>query len=108
MSKDDLSCFVRAYVLDWLIGDPTWLPHPVRWMGRMISGGEWLLRRFIRTPSSQFVAGMVLSLTVVGTFGIGSWILLLRLTGLNPRVAFVVSVYLAAGTGRIGSSPSGD
>ncbi len=89
--------FALAYALDWLIGDPTWLPHPVRWMGRMISGGESLLRRSTRRPSSEFVAGLVLTVIVVATFGIGSWILLLWLSGLNPTLA-VVSVYLAAST----------
>ena len=90
--------FALAYSLDWLIGDPTWLPHPVRWMGRTISGGEWLLRRFIRAPGSELVAGLVLTVFVAGTFGIGSWIVLLWLRGLNPALAFVVSVYLAAST----------
>src|SRR6185369_4254776 len=92
------SSFALANSLDWLIGDPTWLPHPVRWMGRTISGGEWLLRRFIRAPGSELVAGLVLTVFVVGTFGIGSWIVLLWLRGLNPALALVVSVYLAAST----------
>ena len=30
--------------LDWLFGDPRWLPHPVRLMGRMIAWLEGLLR----------------------------------------------------------------
>jgi adenosylcobinamide-phosphate synthase len=90
--------FALAYALDWLIGDPTWLPHPVRWMGRMIKGGEGLLRRFSRVPSSEFLAGTVLTVIVVGVFGIGSSIVLLWLRGLNPALAFVVSVYLAAST----------
>src|SRR5712671_2968723 len=90
--------FALAYALDWLIGDPTWLPHPVRWMGRMISGGESLLRSFTRRPSSEFVAGLVLTVIVVSTFGFGSWILLRWLGGWNPKLAFAVSVYLAAST----------
>jgi len=90
--------FALAYSLDWLIGDPAWLPHPVRWMGRTISGGEWLLRKFTRTPGSELVAGLVLTVFVVGTFGIGSWIVLLWLSGVNPALAFIVSVYLAAST----------
>ena len=50
MEKNDaLLLFTLAYALDWLIGDPEWAPHPVRWMGRLIQGGENFLRRFIRT-----------------------------------------------------------
>jgi adenosylcobinamide-phosphate synthase len=90
--------FALAYALDWLIGDPTWLPHPVRWMGRMIKGGESLLRSFSRAPGSEFIAGTVLTVIVVGVFGIGSWIVLLWLRGLYPALAFVVSVHLAAST----------
>jgi adenosylcobinamide-phosphate synthase len=86
-----------AYALDWLIGDPMWLPHPVRWMGLMIRG-ERLLRRFAHTPRGEFVAGLLLTTVVVGVFGGGSWRLLLWLRGWNPTLAFTVSVYLAAST----------
>jgi adenosylcobinamide-phosphate synthase len=90
--------FALAYALDWLIGDPLWLPHPVRWMGRMIRSGERLLRRFAHTPRGEFVAGLLLTIVVVGVFGAGSWRLLFWLRVWNPTLAFVVSVYLAAST----------
>jgi adenosylcobinamide-phosphate synthase len=90
--------FALAYALDWLIGDPTWLPHPVRWMGRMITGGEGLLRKVSRAPRGEFVAGLGLTAIVAGTFGFGSWILLRCLGAWNPKLAFAVSVYLAAST----------
>lgn len=45
--------FALAYVLDWLVGDPVWLPHPVRRMGRMIRRGESLLRVFARGPRGE-------------------------------------------------------
>ena len=87
-----------AYGLDWLIGDPAWLPHPVRWMGLTIRSGERLLRRLAHTPRSECVAGLLLTIVVVGVFGAGSWGLLLWLRGANPTLAFAVSVYLAAST----------
>ncbi|HZE70776.1 MAG TPA: adenosylcobinamide-phosphate synthase CbiB [Pyrinomonadaceae bacterium] len=87
-----------AYAADWLIGDPIWLPHPVRLMGRMISVGERLLRTIARSPTTEFFAGLLLTLAVVTTFGIGSWFLLFWLRSLNPTLAFVASVYLAAST----------
>jgi len=90
--------FALAYALDCLIGDPTWLPHPVRWMGRMIKGGEGLLRRFSGAPGSEFIAGTVLTVIVVCTFGIGSGILLRWLGAWNPKLALAISVYLAAST----------
>ena len=90
--------FALAYALDWLIGDPEWLPHPVRWMGRMINGAESRLRRFARTPGSEFVGGLLLTLVVVSTFGFGSRILLRWLGLWSSKLAFVVTVYLAAST----------
>jgi len=90
--------FALAYALDSLIGDPTWLPHPVRWIGWLIKSVESRLRRFTRTPRSEFVAGLVLTLVVVSTFGFGSWILLRWLGVWNSKLAFAVSVYLATST----------
>src|SRR6266540_4002183 len=77
MEKDDaLLLFTLAYALDWLVGDPEWAPHPVRWMGRLIQVGEGFLRRLIRTPRAEFVGGLLLSLSVVGVFGVEKWRLL--------------------------------
>jgi adenosylcobinamide-phosphate synthase len=64
----------------------------------MIKGGEALLRRFSRAPSSEFIAGTVLTVIVVSTFGVGSWILLRWLGAWNPKLAFAISIYLAAST----------
>jgi adenosylcobinamide-phosphate synthase len=87
-----------AYALDWLIGDPEWAPHPVRWMGRLIKAGENFLRGFIRTDRAEFAGGLLLSLTVVGTFGVGSWVVQKRLGEWNQTVEFVVALYFAMTT----------
>ena len=29
--------FAAGFVLDLIIGDPHWMPHPVRWIGNLIS-----------------------------------------------------------------------
>ncbi|HEY8459585.1 MAG TPA: adenosylcobinamide-phosphate synthase CbiB [Blastocatellia bacterium] len=99
MRKDDaILLFALAYALDWLIGDPEWAPHPVRWMGRMIQAGENFLRRFIRGPRGEFIGGSLLSLFVVGAFGLGGWFLLEWLGGRNKTIAFVLALYLAVTT----------
>ena len=33
-----------VFLLDFILGDPRWLPHPVRWMGRSIHTGMSLTR----------------------------------------------------------------
>jgi adenosylcobinamide-phosphate synthase len=50
-----------AYAADLLLGDPDWLPHPVRWFGALTHMGESLLRRLARGPKSEILAGAVLT-----------------------------------------------
>ena len=38
--KYHMIAFLGGFVLDLLCGDPYWLPHPVRWIGRAIEGLE--------------------------------------------------------------------
>jgi adenosylcobinamide-phosphate synthase len=54
-----------AYLLDLVIGDPVWLPHPVRMMGKAILMVETILRRYAKTPFAERVAGVFLVITVV-------------------------------------------
>ena len=98
ISDWSLMWLAAAYVLDWLIGDPAWLPHPVRWMGRSIQGGEAALRRVVRTPRGELFGGLILSLAIVGIFGAGSWLLLLGLRDWDRRLALIVALYLAVTT----------
>jgi len=50
-----------AYTVDWLAGDPEWLPHPVRMTGWMISRGEQVLRRLASGRRDEFAAGSMLA-----------------------------------------------
>jgi adenosylcobinamide-phosphate synthase len=54
-----------GYALDVLLGDPEWLPHPVRWFGSLIQAGERYLRRFDGGPRSEILAGAALTGSVV-------------------------------------------
>jgi adenosylcobinamide-phosphate synthase len=55
-----------AYFLDWIAGDPEWLPHPVRLIGHSTQLAEPLLRWPGQTPLQQVIAGAVLTASVVG------------------------------------------
>ena len=48
-----------GFLLDLIFGDPHWLPHPVRLMGRAISGLEKALRPRFPVPAdfSLFTPG---------------------------------------------------
>lgn len=51
-----------GFLLDLLLGDPAWLPHPVVYMGKAIAGLERFLRpRFPQTDQGAFMAGCILA-----------------------------------------------
>jgi adenosylcobinamide-phosphate synthase len=54
---------ISAFLLDLVLGDPRWFPHPVVLMGKVISYGEELLRS--GKPRRDFFAGMALSFVVI-------------------------------------------
>lgn len=51
-----------GFVIDLLLGDPAWMPHPVVFMGRCISVLEKSLRRiFPKTPKGELAGGVILA-----------------------------------------------
>lgn len=83
-----------AVVLDLLLGDPHWMPHPVRWMGRTISALERLLRRlFPKTPAGERGAGILLALALPALFGGGSALMLWGLGRLSPWLSWAAQLW---------------
>jgi adenosylcobinamide-phosphate synthase len=64
--------FAMAYLFDWIAGDPEWLPHPVRLIGKGVETGEGLLRRPAQTPAVELVAGGALTFGLVAATYIGT------------------------------------
>lgn len=60
-----------AYVLDLFAGDPQWMPHPVRWIGKLIASVENFLYNESATPIVKRFSGAVLWMLVV-TATVGS------------------------------------
>lgn len=93
---------VLAFFLDILIGDPAWLPHPVRIIGKGISRAESFLKGRTASPSGERAAGILLVLLIVApAFLITFFILeaLQRLPGTAGTVAgMAVAIYLSATT----------
>jgi adenosylcobinamide-phosphate synthase len=59
-------------LLDWIAGDPEWLPHPVRGMGRCTQLAESLLRRPRQSARSELMAGAALTTGLVGASYLGT------------------------------------
>ncbi|ALA58259.1 adenosylcobinamide-phosphate synthase CbiB [Nitrospira moscoviensis] len=53
-----------AAVLDAAIGDPRWLPHPVRAIGAVIAWCDERVRRLCRSPGALRLAGLGLALAI--------------------------------------------
>lgn len=84
---------VLAFLLDALVGDPDWFPHPVRVIGKAIVVGERWLRRGRVTPTGEMVSGLILVLSI--TLGV------YLLTALLVQVLTAVSWWLGQGIGGV-------
>ena len=91
-----LIALLLGCLLDLVLGDPHWAPHPVRWIGRLIGWLEKVLRRgFPSTPEGEKVAGFVL-VALVLTISTGAAAGLLVLAGLvSPWLRFALEVLLS-------------
>src|SRR5882724_11269891 len=93
-----LDLIALAYLLDWIIGDPQWLPHPVRLIGLVIETGEDLTRKLASGRVGEFIAGMLLTVVVVSATFAASHYLIRCATIINSLAATILMVYLAATT----------
>lgn len=83
---------ITAVVLDLLLGDPRWLPHPVVGIGRLISAGEKILRRLIR---NERTGGALLLVSVVGATSLITYLLLKRANAASPYLGSALASILA-------------
>jgi adenosylcobinamide-phosphate synthase len=84
-----------AYLVDHLVGDPEWLPHPVRLIGAAISRGECTLRRPGQSDAVELVAGASLTLAVVGSSYWLTATAIRRTHRLSPLLGDAVELILA-------------
>lgn len=63
-----------GFVLDLLLADPAWMPHPVVYMGKAISALEGFLRpRLPKTPQGELLGGAILAAALpAGTYAAAS------------------------------------
>ena len=84
-----------AVALDLAAGDPHWLPHPVRIIGRTVSAGERLIRRFTHGPSGELIGGAALTLGVVTASYFSARVLIESSRRAHPVCGEVVETLLA-------------
>ncbi|SUG55088.1 cobalamin biosynthesis protein [Salmonella enterica subsp. diarizonae] len=76
-----------AWVLDFIIGDPQHWPHPVRWIGRLITFVQRIVRRYCHSDKALRIGGGVMWIVVVGaTWGM-AWAYWRWRSGFIPGLA---------------------
>ena len=93
-----ISPLMAGWILDLLIGDPQWLPHPVVWFGKAIAACEHKLNRGNhRKTKGAFVAILLIALVFALTWLVRYWLLPLS-SFLLLLFDAVIIFYCLAGT----------
>lgn len=89
---DILISVIIGFILDFLWGDPPWLPHPVRLIGWGIAKGEGLLRRLLpKSPAGEFAGGMILSIFITGIAFAAPFLMLAAAGNINRVLEISIS-----------------
>lgn len=83
-----------AFLLDFLVGDPPSLPHPVRLMGSYISFFDSRFNKPERTESARAAYGIILLITTAGLSYLAAWVLLKLAAYIHPLLYHAVNIYL--------------
>lgn len=84
-----------GFLIDCIVGDPIWLPHPVRFIGWWISTLErWTRRVFPKTPMGEQAAGITMAAAVLAITGGTAGAVLWLLGRADRRLAFAASCIL--------------
>lgn len=91
-----LSTFAASYALDWLVGDPQWLPHPVRVIGSSIGASERAARTIGSGKRFELAAGSVIAIGIPAASHAITWIIVRRAHGSQRFAGFIVEAWLAS------------
>lgn len=90
-----VSIILSASVLDIMLGDPRWFPHPVRGIGWLIQRLESPLRLFAKTPKSEMAAGVLLvALVVLPVYSL-SYLLIFFGSSISIFLGIALSIIIA-------------
>ncbi|WP_249360396.1 cobalamin biosynthesis protein, partial [Citrobacter sp. wls707] len=83
-----------AWLLDFIIGDPQNWPHPVRWIGNLISAMQRVVRRYCHSDRALRIGGAAMWVVVVGLTWAVSWGVLALAHSIHPWLGWVVEVWM--------------
>ncbi len=80
-----------AFGVDLLLGDPRWLPHPVKLIGRFAAALEAPVRRLVPIPR---LAGILVVVAVLGVTGGATWAAVRLALIVHPIIGDLVAIGL--------------
>ncbi len=88
-----LAAVIIGFILDLIFGDPQWLPHPIRFIGWLISKGEKVLRKLLpKNRKGEFLGGMILTILVTCI----SFVVPFLILSLAGRINYVLEIAVAS------------
>ncbi len=87
--------YITAYLLDIVIGDPKWFPHPVRYIGRGINLLEKILLKVASAPIWKRGAGIITVVIVVSFTYLIAFFLVKAFYSINSLLGEIVSILIA-------------
>lgn len=86
--------FWLGYLADLIFGDPYWMPHPIRLIGKLIESAEKTIRKFAKGEGALKFGGVLLLIVVVSvSFAVPFGILKLA-SGVSPYLALAIEVLM--------------
>ncbi|MDN0110657.1 adenosylcobinamide-phosphate synthase CbiB [Yersinia mollaretii] len=89
-----LAAWFVAFLLDSWLGDPPHWPHPVRWIGNLITWLQRGIRAVCHSERSLKWGGALLWLLVVGVTWLVSWGFLALMTQIHPWLGWLAQVWM--------------
>ena len=81
--------------LDALLGDPRWIPHPVRGMGAVIAWFDDRIRRFCRSDQALRIAGVCFAIGLPAGVYAAATFVIGQATSFSPLLGQAVGIGLA-------------
>lgn len=85
----NITALMLAFLMDCIVGDPYWFPHPVRFIGKLIRAYE---KKFYKPEGNQRLRGLGLVIVVVSVTALVTLGLIAVATLIHPVVGFVAKV----------------
>lgn len=80
-----------AFLLDLVLGDPLFLPHPVRWIGKWVEKWEPYFRKL---PFSMFISGCLFAVSLISGTYLITWGILIASNTIHPSTCVIMQIVL--------------